>query len=72
MSIFISILNGDNDAILTWPYNGRLLFTLLDQSEARNNHNIIFEPETMKSENKVNCLRKPDIGGNPSIGFFIS
>ena len=71
MSIFISMLKGEHDGLLKWPYTGRLLFSLLDQSESRDNHNVLFEPENMQSENKFKCLCRPDNVGNPSIGLYI-
>lgn len=32
ISIFFAILKGDYDAILTWPFSKRVIFTVFDQS----------------------------------------
>lgn len=32
-SIFVSILRGDHDSILTWPFRSPITFKLLDQSK---------------------------------------
>lgn len=33
MSLFVGILKGDYDALLTWPFSHRVTFTLLDQCQ---------------------------------------
>ena len=54
LSLFFVILRGENDAILQWPFNYRVLFCLFDQS--RNQRHIIdsFRPDS--NSNSFNDL----------------
>jgi TNF receptor-associated factor 4 len=69
MSLFIGILRGEYDALLTWPFSHRVTFTLLDQCQdpaARKNITYTVKPNAVK-ENRA-FLGRPTSERNASFG----
>ena len=75
LSIYISIMKGEYDAALTWPFQKQVIFTLIDQQEnANNRENIVmsltdtYEPESCES------FSRPVTDENVGWGFgnFVS
>jgi TNF receptor-associated factor 4 len=69
MSVFICIMKGDYDSLLAWPFNHRLTFTMLDQSDnvqARNHLTYVIKPNICK-ENRP-FVGRPTTERNASFG----
>ena len=63
ISYFFVIMNGENDAILPWPFRQRVTLTLLDQSPARSNISETFLPDVSSSS-----FQRPTTGMNVASG----
>lgn len=57
LSIYIRILKGENDAILTWPFQKKVQVTLIDQQENANDRKDIVMSGI--APNCIECFRKP-------------
>jgi TNF receptor-associated factor 4 len=69
MSVFVGLLKGDYDVLLSWPFSHRVTFTLLDQcQDPAGRHNISYtvKPNTTK-ENRP-FLGRPTSERNASFG----
>ncbi|XP_074642412.1 TNF receptor-associated factor 4-like [Tubulanus polymorphus] len=69
MSLFVCIMRGDYDPLLTWPFSHRITFTLIDQCQdpaARRNIQYSIKPNTCK-ENRP-FLGRPSSERNASFG----
>uniref|UniRef100_A0A914WZY5 Uncharacterized protein n=1 Tax=Plectus sambesii TaxID=2011161 RepID=A0A914WZY5_9BILA len=69
MSLFVGLLKGDYDVLLSWPFSHRVTFTLLDQcQDPAGRHNITYtvKPNTTK-ENRP-FLGRPTSERNASFG----
>lgn len=69
MSVFVSIIRGEYDAILPWPFHHKITLSLLDQCDnpdERKNVNFVIKPNT-RLENKC-FLARPDKDRNASFG----
>ena len=38
VSMFIHLMQGDFDSLVEWPFRGRIVLTVIDQSEAEQHH----------------------------------
>ena len=70
ISIFFVIKKGENDAILSWPFYKRVMFTLIDQQENPNDRKNIAMSFTGYPENKE-CFGRPVKDENTAHGFKI-
>ncbi|KAE9551802.1 hypothetical protein FO519_004973 [Halicephalobus sp. NKZ332] len=69
MSVFISIMKGDFDSLLPWPFVHKVTFTLMDQNpdlEKRNHVGYVVKPNA-SIENKA-FLDRPNSDRNASFG----
>ena len=69
MSIFVCICKGDYDALMSWPFGHRLVFSVLDQNEIVENRkhiNYIIKPNVCK-ENRA-FVGRPISDRNASFG----
>ena len=68
LSFFITIMRGEFDNILKWPYAQKTTLMLLDQSG--NKSHVV---ETFKPNGATDCFKKPQTSMNLSAGsiFFI-
>lgn len=71
LSICLSIMKGEYDAALTWPFQKQVIFTLTDQQEnANNRENIVMsltDPSGLKSSQ---AFARPVTDQNIGWGFF--
>ena len=69
LSLYIIIMKGDYDALLDWPYNMKVTFYLLDQSDRRQHRSHTLSPNLSLPNIKVVFNRptgKENLGiGNP-------
>ena len=69
LSLYVIIMKGDYDALLDWPYNMRVTFYLLDQSEKRQDRSHTLSPNLSLPNIKVvfnRPIAKENLGiGNP-------
>ena len=69
LSLYIIIMKGDYDALLDWPYNMKVTFYLLDQSDERQHRSHTLSPNLSMPNIKVVFNRpkgKENLGiGNP-------
>ena len=72
LSIYIRILKGENDAILTWPFQKKVQVTLIDQQENTNDRKDIVM--SFSAPNDPECFGKPMNDENRGWGFpqFVS
>ena len=73
ISVFIVVMKGENDAILSWPFYERVTFTLIDQQENPNSRENIVMSFKANPENKY-CFGRPVKDVNSGHGFtkFVS
>ena len=57
LSIYIRILKGENDAILTWPFQKKVQVRLIDQQENANDRKDIVM--SFSAHNDSECFGKP-------------
>lgn len=69
MSLYITIMRGDFDSLLPWPFRQNITLTLLDQSGTRNHLSSTFTPDAGSDS-----FRRPTSDANVATGFprFIS
>ena len=60
---FFSVMMGENDAILPWPFRQHVTLTLLDQSPAQRHISETFQPEVNSSS-----FQRPTSGMNVASG----
>ena len=58
-------MKGENDALLTWPFQKKVKFTLIDQQENANERKDIVK--SFISPNEPECFSKPV--NHENIGF---
>ena len=68
MSIFFTVMKGQWDGILSWPFVNSLTFTLLDQSETDMVHDVTATFTPRADENTATFLGRPEKLRNPSLG----
>ena len=67
-SIYLTILKGEYDAILEWPFNKRVFFTMLDQNE--NVKEQLHRTEELICDRGSSSFTRPaSETGNPGWGF---
>lgn len=69
MSLYVCICKGEYDALLTWPFNHKIIFTLLDQSKnvlEQRPITYVIKPNTCKEN--FSFLGKPFTERNASFG----
>jgi hypothetical protein len=64
MSLYLVIMRGNYDAILHWPFEFKVTFTLLNQLSPQNNHSDFFWPDITS-----NCFKCPIIDMNNPYGI---
>ena len=72
LSIFISIMKSDYDAMLPWPFHKKITFTLIDQQqEERDKKNIAM---SFIADPKLDSFQRPETDRNIGRGFrkFVS
>ena len=72
LSVFLVIMKGEYDATLTWPFDKKFTFTLIDQQETEHNReNIVKSPTT---DPKNSSFARPVKEENDGWGFhnFVS
>ena len=62
MSLFIVIMRGDNDALLSWPFRQRITFKLLDQDR------IADVSETFRPDPNSSSFQRPRSDMNIASG----
>lgn len=69
MSLYITIMRGDFDSFLPWPFRQNITLTLLDQSGTRNHMSHTFIPDV-----NSDSFHRPTSDANVATGFtrFIS
>ncbi|XP_051978086.1 TNF receptor-associated factor 5-like [Xyrauchen texanus] len=69
LSLYVTIMRGDFDSLLPWPFRQNITLTLLDQSGSRNHVTSAFSPDTGSDS-----FRRPTSDTNVATGFprFIS
>ncbi|XP_067251968.1 TNF receptor-associated factor 5 isoform X1 [Chanodichthys erythropterus] len=69
MSLYITIMRGDFDSLLPWPFRQNITLTLLDQSGSRNHLSSTFTPDA-----NSDSFCRPTSDANVATGFprFIS
>ncbi|XP_016359996.1 TNF receptor-associated factor 5-like [Sinocyclocheilus anshuiensis] len=69
LSLYITIMRGDFDSLLPWPFRQNVTLTLLDQSGSRNHQTNTFTPDT-----NSDSFHRPTSDSNVATGFprFIS
>lgn len=75
LSIYIIIMKGEYDAALTWPFQKRVTFTLIDQQEnANNRENIVMSSNDTDDTSDYECFGRPVKDENVGRGFdnFVS
>lgn len=63
-SIFIKVLQGAYDALLPWPYSGKIVFTLINQTKV--NSDIVMKGMTPEGEDE---FQRPKAEHNVGIGY---
>ena len=63
ISFFFVVMNGENDALLPWPFQQRVTLTLIDQSSAQNAISETFSPDASSSS-----FQRPRSGMNIASG----
>jgi TNF receptor-associated factor 4 len=69
MSLYVCICKGDYDALLLWPFNHKIVVTLLDQSKNENEQRpipYVIKPNTCKEN--LAFLGRPVSERNASFG----
>ena len=67
LSAFVIVMRGEHDAILPWPFNQKVTFTLIDQQESldeRQNVTMLFRANT-----KLENFARPTAEENPGRGY---
>lgn len=64
LSIFISLLKGEYDDLLTWPFNNKINIIVIDQSNKKNNICDSFKPDPQS-----NSFQKPITDINIASGI---
>jgi len=75
LSIFFHILKGEYDAILSWPFCKKVIFTLVDQQDDPNDRkNITYSLTPNDHEGLKECIMRPSKGELLGFGFseFVS
>jgi TNF receptor-associated factor 4 len=75
VSIYIQILRGEYDAVLTWPFARKITFTLLDQKEnLQQRKNVQMKLSYKGMLDKPQNYKRPttDTNAGPGYGKFIS
>ena len=67
LSLFLVILPGENDALLTWPFRQKVTFTLMDQSETKENVVDAFRPDPNSTSFKRPMSEKNKGSGCPQF-----
>ena len=71
LSIHIIIMKGENDAALTWPFQKKVIFTLIDQQENANNRkNIVMSVTDTSGLESCASFARPVTDQNIAWGFF--
>ena len=72
LTVYLVIMKGEYDATLTWPFDKKFTFTLIDQQENEHNRENIVESCT--SNPKLSCFARPVEEENNGWGFhqFVS
>ena len=69
MSLFLCVCKGEFDSLLSWPFNHKVTFTLLDQCptiESRRHLSYTIKPNTCKEN--IPFLGRPTGERNASFG----
>lgn len=75
LSIYIIIMKGEYDAALTWPFQKKVIFTLIDQQEnANNRENIVVSLTGTSGPESCESFARPVTDQNIGWGFgnFVS
>ena len=66
LSIFMIIMKGENDSSLTWPFNKKVTFTVIDQQEDENaRENIVV---CFNADPSLRCFARPKGSQNEGWG----
>ena len=68
LSVFLAIMKGEYDATLTWPFDKKYTFTLIDQQE--NEHNRENIVKSITSDPKLSNFARPVKEQNIGWGFY--
>lgn len=64
LSLYITIMRGDFDSLLPWPFRQSITLTLLDQSGSKNHQSNTFTPDTSSDS-----FHRPKSDANVATGF---
>ena len=72
LSIYIRIMKGENDILLTWPFQKKVKFTLIDQQKNANDRKDIVK--SFNAHNRPEYFSKPVNHENRGWGYpkFVS
>ncbi|KAK3739693.1 hypothetical protein QZH41_000739 [Actinostola sp. cb2023] len=75
VSVLLFVMRSEYDAILTWPFDWKVKFILLDQkpdNSLRKNIEMGFTPDSTDSD-KLECYKRPTTDQNTGLGYtFVS
>ena len=66
VGLFVQMMKGENDDILTWPFTGRITFSILDQSGAEFRDDI---SGTLLAKPSLLAFQKPSAAKGHSRGY---
>lgn len=71
-SVFIVVMKGEHDAVLTWPFSKKVRLTLIDQQDGEDKRENVTK--LVKPELEPDCFCRPKAKENEGYGFplFIS
>jgi len=75
-SVFLIVMRSEYDAILTWPFDWKIKFIILDQkpdNSQRENIELIFTPDRTNSDH-LDSFKRPTTDENDGLGIgtFVS
>ena len=69
MSLYVCICKGEYDSLLPWPFNYKIILTLIDQTKnisEQRHMSYVIKPNTCKEN--LSFLGRPFSERNPSFG----
>lgn len=67
VSVYIVLMKGEYDAILSWPFARKVILSIIDQEDnLADRRNIVV---SFKEKDPIKCFGKPQSGDNEAYGF---
>ena len=67
IAVFVHMMQGDFDAILTWPFTATIILSILDQSDLNEPDDIT---ETLVPEPSMKTFQRPTTSPSPTASGF--